>query len=232
MAKSTGKKKDNPNKGKKKMLKKIVESKDVGVEEKEQALQVFFGSNIVDEDLNDYIKSLKSGEIIPEEMASDSVGAIFDNIGIQNKYPLYLKQTAITFLQSTQRPYIDNDGVTKFVPMFTQVSKMLDIPKERLWSWWQNREMIISQSNTLLNNLDKLAELGTGALVIGILAEFQRRGLQKIGNKNLVYLLNTLSRWNRIFGNKSTHNVAHKHTAEIEHRFKFVPPEKPPPEDN
>lgn len=229
MAKSKSKNKSG---SKEKMLKKIIESDDVSIDEKEHALQIYFGSNILDEDLNDYIKSLKSGEIIPEEMASDSVGAIFDNIGIKNKYPLYLKQTAITFLQSTQRPYIDNDGVTKFVPMFTQVSKMLDIPKERLWAWWQNREMIVSQSNTLMNNLDKLAELGTGALIIGILAEFQRRGLNEISNKNLVYLLNTLARWNRIFGNKSTHNVDHHHQAKVEHSFKFVPPDKPPPEDD
>jgi len=134
------------------------------------------------------------------------------------QYRIDEQQFALMFLEVFQRT---NKITGEQVPRFSLVAKMVGIHQKTLAKWWNKREVIETQYNAVVEK--GLSYVGTAFMV-----ELMRmtQALSTIDYKkyledpkdfkNFIGLFNTVTNKVRLFNNRSTANVEHKHHGGVE----------------
>ena len=134
------------------------------------------------------------------------------------KYRIDEKHFALMFLEAFQ----NEDRITgELAPLFTRVEQMIGIPRTTLTDWWRNREDIMSQRATVLQQ-------GLNYVSTAMMVEMMRMAQamatidysEMVNGKpqdmhNFISLFNTMINKFRLLNNQSTSNVSHAHEVEL-----------------
>ena len=171
-----------------------------------------FDEDIPQEVIED-ISKLPPSQLPPDIFEESKLVWVNGELVERRIYHITEKINALSFLNASKR-YHNGD----MIPYYAKVSKDLGIPVQTLRRWWVDREAILKEgsdhlelaqqvkaaklSDTFLNVLEKIDEVVSAG-------DFEKRDLANLGK-----VLSIVAQNGRLFENKSTKNVEHKH----EHR--------------
>lgn len=165
-------------------------------------------------------KSLIQAKAIGLLDSNESVNELVESL--ENVQPLYNIEQAedridnkilcIMLMEGMMREYKG-----EFIPNFTLAGKLVGRAKSYMHDLWQDRDIIITQKDNIVNNGLKMVQV---KLIINLmkmtkaLDDVEDWGvfLNTAGQfKNFIELFDKLLLRSRLLGNLSTENVAHKH---------------------
>lgn len=126
----------------------------------------------------------------------------------KRKYSVDLKKLALLFLQTMIHTSGDNEGK----PQYTRVSRLIDVDPRLLYSWNTiEREKIERQASAIDSTINEYVKLKMNITMIKMLNELGNRDLSKMGDKDLIYMLNSIYHKWRLEQGMSTQNIAVQH---------------------
>ena len=126
-------------------------------------------------------------------------------------YSLDDQVLALMFMDAFQRDYKG-----KMIPNFTMVGRWFGYPKQTMHTWWQNRQEIMQQKNTITEQAMNVVQLRLSTELLRMTDALSRKDYDTMSDKDFTQLLNTVINKIRLLGNLSTTNVEHKHGGGVE----------------
>jgi len=132
----------------------------------------------------------------------------------RGKYRIDEQHFALMFLEVFQ----EEDRATGDVnPRFSAVSRMLGIERKTLSFWWGKKEELQAQQSALMTQGFKYVSTSLMVEMIRMLQALSKVNYEKMTEdsrdmKNFISLINTMMNKVRLFSDRSTQNVEHKHS--------------------
>lgn len=163
--------------------------------------------------------AMPSGEIVKGLIDSDKENAPLDAVPIftENKYGRYRideQHFALMFLEVFQK---EDRATGDMKPRFTDVSRMLGIGRKTLSFWWGKKEELQAQQSALMSQGFKYVSTSLMVEMIRMLQALSKVNYETMTEdsrdmKNFISLINTMMNKVRLFSDRSTQNVEHKHS--------------------
>lgn len=137
------------------------------------------------------------------------------HIGKKGRYPLDEKILAIMFMEVFQHEWRG-----EIIPHYSMVSNMFGYSDVVLRNWWEKKNEITQQKNTMLDKGMKYVQVKMMNELIRMSSALSHIDYTKMTEKpaqmkNFISLFNTLINKMRLMSNLSTENVAHAHKGEV-----------------
>jgi len=144
-----------------------------------------------------------------EGVLEEISGSIFGEIITKSETGQYTpdqKMLGISFMTSTQR--IINGS---YLPNFSEVSRLLNIPITTLYRWWDEKDKIMSQASAIADTLSQFVSRKMTGEVVKLVESLSEEDYSKMQVRDRINLLKTFASLSRLLGGKSTSNIEHHH---------------------
>tara|TARA_Y100000310_G_scaffold281343_1_gene301755 strand:+ start:900 stop:1526 length:627 start_codon:yes stop_codon:yes gene_type:complete len=162
--------------------------------------------------------TLPTGEIV-EGLMDSAKNQELDAVPIfaetrKGKYRIDEQHFALMFLEVFQK---EDHSTGDMSPKFADVSKMLGIPRNTLYHWWNNKEKLQAQQSALMRQGFQYVSTSLMVEMIRMLQALSKVNYETMTEdsrdmRNFISLINTMMNKVRLFSDRSTQNVEHKHS--------------------